>query len=186
MAKEIGPRFGLKLHLLGMSPRPEIDAALLNASEAELQDVKRSLVRKAMGEGVSPGTYWERLRKDLEIERTLRDLAQAGVKATYHACDVANWSALETTLEHIRSIDGPIEGIIHGAGITGPSKSLSATPPSLAHELIEVKVDAAVALMLLTMPGPGAATSSALARSAAGSGLPTRPRIRCRTTCCAN
>ncbi|HEV8000788.1 MAG TPA: SDR family NAD(P)-dependent oxidoreductase, partial [Planctomycetaceae bacterium] len=154
VAKEIGPRFGLKLHLLGMSPRPEIDVALLNASEAELQDVKRSLVRKAMGEGVAPGTYWERLRKDLEIERTLRDLAQAGVKATYHACDVANWSALETTLEQIRSIDGPIEGIIHGAGITGPSKALSATPPSLAHELIEVKVDAAVALMLLTMQDP--------------------------------
>src|SRR5262249_4519381 len=50
-------------------------------------------------------------------DRTLRACAAAGVAATYHSCDVSAWDDLKRVLNRIREIDGPIEGILHGAGI---------------------------------------------------------------------
>ena len=42
-------------------------------------------------------------------------MAAAGVRATYHRCDVADAKALARVLDDIRRADGPIEGILHGA-----------------------------------------------------------------------
>ena len=39
------------------------------------------------------------------------------MQATYHSCDVADREALARVLEAVRRADGPIEGILHGAGI---------------------------------------------------------------------
>ncbi len=154
VVKQMAPQYGLKVHLLGFSPLPEIEDSVRHADEAQLQVIKRGLVRKAMSEGVSAGTYWERLRKDLEIDQTLRDLAAAGVPVTYHQCDAGKWDVLAKTLERIRRQDGPIEGIVHGAGISGPSKSLVSTAPDILDEMVGVKVDAALGLMLLTRQDP--------------------------------
>jgi acyl transferase domain-containing protein/NAD(P)-dependent dehydrogenase (short-subunit alcohol dehydrogenase family) len=154
VARQIAPALGLKVHLLGASPLPQLDDSVRNADEAQLQVIKRGLVRRAMSEGVSAGTHWERLRKDLEIDRTLRDLTATGVRVTYHQCDASNWTALARTLEKVRSQDGPIEGIVHGAGISGPSKSITATAPDILDEMVGVKVDAALGLMLLTRQDP--------------------------------
>src|SRR5262249_31143109 len=71
VARQMAPALGLQVHLLGASPLPQLDDSVRNADEAQLQVIKRGLVRKAMSEGVSAGTHWERLRKDLEIDRTL-------------------------------------------------------------------------------------------------------------------
>jgi acyl transferase domain-containing protein/NAD(P)-dependent dehydrogenase (short-subunit alcohol dehydrogenase family) len=154
VARQMAPAFGLKVHLLGASPLPQLDDSARHADVVQLQAIKRGLVRKAMTEGVSTGTYWERLRKDLEIDKTLRDLAAAGVRVTYHQCDASNWDALEKTLDEIRRQDGPIEGIVHGAGISGPSRSMVATPDDILDEMVGVKVDAALGLMLLTRQDP--------------------------------
>ena len=150
----MAPELGLKVHLLGASPLQQIEDSVRHADDAQLQIVKRGLVRKAMAEGVSAGTYWERLRKDLEIDKTLCDLAAAGVRVTYHQCDASNWTALAQTLAEIRRLDGPIDGIVHGAGISGPSKSIVATAPDILDEMVGVKVDAALGLMLLTRQDP--------------------------------
>ncbi len=154
IAKQIGQRDGLKVHLLGASPLPQLDPSLRDADPARLQDLKRSLMRKAMADKVSPGTYWDRVRKDLEIDRNLCELEALGVAATYHACDVTNWDQLSQTLERIRAADGPIAGIVHGAGIHGTALTIDETPLEIASELIDIKVDAAMNLMLLTRQDP--------------------------------
>lgn len=154
VAKEMGRRFGLKLHLLGKSPRPQINPEWLAYDDAQMRQLKRSLAQQATREGKPPGTYWDRIRNDLEIDRNLREMEEAGIRTTYHACDVTDWNALERTLGEIRQADGPIEGIVHGAGIQRPAKTLVERDTEGLVELVNVKVDAAVALLLLTRDDP--------------------------------
>ncbi|HLA85127.1 MAG TPA: KR domain-containing protein [Thermoguttaceae bacterium] len=154
VAKEMARRFGLRLHLVGKSPAPVIDPAWRDFNEEQMRALKRSLVRKAAAEGKPAGTYWERARKDLEIDRNLRQLADAGVQATYHSCDVGNWDQLRGTIERIRQADGPIEGIVHGAGILDEPKSIGQTPLHELVEEIDVKVDALLNMMLATDDQP--------------------------------
>lgn len=154
VAKELGHRYGLKLHLLGTRPSPPEGGKLLKLSDAELAEMKRSLVRKALAERQPVGTYWEDVRRDLEIERNLHELAAAGVSATYHACDVCDVDALELTLQQIRNVDGPIQGIVHSAGIHGSPTSIEDTSLEMTDALLAVKVDAAYNLMRLTRDDP--------------------------------
>jgi len=153
-AKAMGRRWGLNLHLLGKSPELAIDPAWRSFDEAQIRALKRSLVRQATAEGRSPGTYWERVRKDLEIDRNLRQFAAAGVRATYHCCDVGDPEQLELTIERIRQADGPIEGIVHGAGILDETKPITETPLEELEREIDVKVDAAMNMLLATADDP--------------------------------
>ena len=52
-----------------------------------------------------------------EIQRTLSDLHDAGIEATYHTCDVTDPEAVRGTLGETIKRYGKIDGIIHGAGI---------------------------------------------------------------------
>ncbi|MEX0977265.1 MAG: SDR family oxidoreductase, partial [Pirellulales bacterium] len=152
-ALELGRRFGLKLHLLGKSPAPDPNAPWRNCSEEQLKAIKANIVRAATQEGRSPEGDWDRVKKDREIKSSLDKFTAAGVRATYHACDVADWDDLERVLGEIRRQDGPIEGIIHGAGYaksfrfgTGTAAKIQAT--------IAPKVDGTLALMHLTHSDP--------------------------------
>lgn len=52
-----------------------------------------------------------------ELGDSLRRFAQAGVRAHYFQCDVADRAALETVLAQVESTLGPVTGVIHGAGL---------------------------------------------------------------------
>lgn len=150
---ELGRRYGLKLHLLGKSPAPEVNPPWRNCSEEELKAIKTEIVRKATLEGRSPTDDWDRVRKDREIQQSLDKFAAAGVSATYHSCDVSNWDDIDRVLKNIRATDGPISGIVHGAGYaksfrfgTGVGNKLEAT--------IAPKIDGTLALMHLTASDP--------------------------------
>ena len=52
-----------------------------------------------------------------EIQKTLSDLHDAGIEATYHTCDVTDPEAVRRTLGETIKRYGKIDGIIHGAGI---------------------------------------------------------------------
>ncbi len=93
------------------------------------------------------------MQKDIQIDRVLRSYADAGVSATYHACDVSDRAALNETLARIRQADGPIAGILHGAGIERSGKFEKKTRETALHT-ISVKVDGAANLMALTRHDP--------------------------------
>ena len=152
-AFELGKRFGLKLHLIGRSPAPKRDAPWRGYTEEQLGEFKSQIVREAIAAGRSPERDWDRVKHDIEIFETLGKCAAAGIQATYHACDLADWTHLATVLDEIRRTDGPIEGIVHGAGYARPGRFDSLNRDNF-ERTIGGKLDGAVGLMSLTAQDP--------------------------------
>ncbi len=149
----LGKRFGVRLHLVGRSPVPREDAPWRNCTPEQLEDFRAQIVRRAVSEGRSPEQEWDALRADLEIYQTMRRFAAEGIEATYYECDLANWDRLGTVLDEIRRKDGPIEGIVHGAG-WGKSGRFESRSREHFERAIHGKLDGAVALMALTANDP--------------------------------
>src|SRR5262249_35585820 len=153
VARELGRRFGARMHLIGASPKPEIPAAWRNLTDADLKDVKATVMKEALANGQKPADAWGRFEKSLEIDRTLRAFADAGLSATYHACDVSDRAALGVLLDEIRRAEGPIQGIIHGAGFERATR-FEKKQRDLVDKTIAAKVDGAFHLMELTQNDP--------------------------------
>ncbi len=152
-ALELGKRFGLKLHLVGSTPLAEIDPEWRNLSADGLKQLKASVMIAARKAGKPTAAAWQRVEKDLEIDRTLRSFADAGVAVTYHACDVSDRAALAEVLDRIRQADGPIAGILHGAGVEKSCRFERKTP-EVYGPTMRVKVDGAANLLALTRRDP--------------------------------
>ena len=153
VARELGLRYGLKLHLVGSSPRPEIAESYHQMSADELKEVKAAIMKEALNSGLKPADAWSRFEKGLEIDRSLRELRAAGVQATYYGCDVSNREALGRVLAEIRAVDGPIVGVIHGAGFERASR-FEKKQVDLVDRTYAAKVDGAAVLMELTKSDP--------------------------------
>ncbi len=152
-AMEFGCRFGLKLHLLGTTPLAEIDPAWRDLTADALQKLKASVMIAARKAGKPTAPAWQRVEKDIEIDRSMRSFAEAGVSVTYHACDVSDRDALAETLDRIRQADGPIAGILHGAGIERSCR-FERKLRDIVLQTIRAKVDGAANLMTLTRRDP--------------------------------
>ena len=72
---------------------------------------------------------------DAEIEGTLAAMAGAGIEASYHVCDVTEEASLRSLLER----EGPVDIVLHGAGLNRPAPALSVRA-SLALAEISPKV----------------------------------------------
>jgi len=66
---------------------------------------------------------------------------------------VGNYEALAAVLDRVRSIDGPIEGIIHGAGVEQTGRFENKTPETVLAT-ISPKIIGTTALMELTRRDP--------------------------------
>jgi hypothetical protein len=150
---ELGRRFGVKLHLIGRSPVPLADAPWRDVSADRLAEIKAQIVRQAVAEGRPVEAAWEVVRADLEIDQTLKRFAAAGLQATYHSCDLADWPRLAEILDQIRRTAGPIQGVVHGAGY-GKSGRFDTRPLESVERTLAGKLDGAVAMMALTWRDP--------------------------------
>ena len=153
VARELGRRFGLKMHLLGSTPLPEVDPSWRNLTDAGLKALKRTISDQARAVGKTAAQAWKEVERAIEIDRTLQAFRAERVAVTYHPCDVSNREMLAATLQHIRHQDGPIHGIIHGAGLEAACKFDKKKRDSVRATLA-VKVDAAMALVELTAADP--------------------------------
>ncbi|MBX7168064.1 MAG: SDR family NAD(P)-dependent oxidoreductase [Pirellulales bacterium] len=152
-ARHLGQKYGLKLHLIGASPAPRDDAPWRKATDEQIKQIKQQIVGEAVAAGRSPEDDWMRVRRDREIHASLVEFERAGVKAVYHTCDVGNWDALARTLDDVRREDGPIAGIIHGAGWAKSARLEMKNPGHLAR-VIGPKFDGTLALASLTRQDP--------------------------------
>ncbi len=118
-----------------------------------MKQFKARVVREALAAGRLPEEAWDPYKHDKEIYANLRRFAADGVKAVYHACDLADRAALARLLDEIRSADGPIRGIIHGAGYAEAARFESRKRPKI-DRTIRGKVEGAINLMSLTCPDP--------------------------------
>ncbi len=153
VAREIGRRFQLKLHLFGTAPEPAADARWRGMDQAQLKELKREIAIEARANGLSPIDEWSRIEKAIELDGSLRQFSEEGIDWQYHSCDITNRTELESTLRSIRSEQGPIEGIIHGAGIEAACKFVSKKPENV-RRTIASKCDGAALLMELTQNDP--------------------------------
>ena len=152
-ALELGRRFGLHLHLIGTSPPPRIDPSWRNLSAEGLKSLKAQIMREARQTGQPAPQAWQSVEKALEMDHWLAAMAAAGVRATYHRCDVSDVEALARVLDEIRRVDGPIEGILHGAGIDRASRFEKKKREDVLAT-IDSKVSGACHLMRLTQNDP--------------------------------
>ena len=152
-ALELGRRWGLKLHLIGSTPLVAIDPAWRTLDDQGQKQLKASVMIAARQQGRNAAAAWERTKKDIEIDGTMRAFAAAGVKAVYHPCDVSDRSALAGMLEEIRRADGPISGILHGAGLERSCR-FDKKQRDTVLATIDIKVGGAANLMALTARDP--------------------------------
>ncbi len=153
VARELGRRYGLRLHLLGTSALPQIADRWRNLQPADQKARQAEVMDFARAVGRHPLKEWQRLEQAIEIDQTLRDMKAEGIAVTYHACDVADPVALARVLDEIRNHDGPIEGIIHGAGF-GKDARFDRKELENVDRCLRAKVDGAAALMELTRNDP--------------------------------
>ena len=100
-----------------------------------------------------PNVAWQRVEKQMEVQRNLAALAQSGVDATYHVCDVCDREGLGRVLARIRQVHGPLVGVVHGAGVEVTGR-LEKKTPELVASTVGVKYLGTVALAELTRADP--------------------------------
>ncbi len=151
--KELAPRYDLKLHLVGTAPAPEFPAQWREWRDTDRRKIKSEVMRLARESGENSVRAWQDTEKALEIDKTLQELADLGITAVYHSCDVADRRQLAETLAEVRRQSGPIHGILHGAGI-GRDARFDRKDMRKVQQCIRAKVDGALALMELTGSDP--------------------------------
>jgi len=153
LAREIGSRFGLKLHLVGTRPQPQIDPSWRNLTEEGLKELKKQVLLGARASGQVPHQAWTEVEKSIEIDGALQACSKAGVEAAYHQCDVSDRQALAAVLDSIRRTHGPIDGVIHGAHLEAPCR-FDKKDRETVSRVLATKVDGARNLMALTQADP--------------------------------
>jgi NAD(P)-dependent dehydrogenase (short-subunit alcohol dehydrogenase family) len=153
MAMRLARDYGLRLQLLGSSPMPDRNSAWHKMNAEELQDFKRELTKQALANGRTPASLWQPIQTDLEIQANLKAYYEADVEAHYHSCDLGNHEQLASVLENIRKQHGPIDGILHGAGVRHTVRLEQVSPKQVENSL-RAKLDGTVSLMTLTDGDP--------------------------------
>ncbi len=152
-ARELARKYGWKLHLFGKSPPPIENAPWRNFTEEQLKTYKTQITRQAVAEGQSPGAAWDRVLKDCEIFNNLQKFAEAGIQATYHQCDVTSRKELSVALDKVRASDGPVTGLMHGAGLIEPGR-FEHKRRGFVEKLVRTKFDGLMHLLALTKNDP--------------------------------
>jgi len=152
VARELASRYGAKLHLLGTAPLPK-DAPWRGMTEEQLRDLRRDMAIQSRRESRNPADDWRRVEKAIELDKNLKQLAAAGLAATYHSVDVADRAGLSETLASIREKDGPINGVLHGAGVEASCR-FTRKNDGVVRATIASKCNGAANLIALTRTDP--------------------------------
>lgn len=150
---ELANRYGLKLSLIGTTPHVSIPEHWHSSDESVQKQIKLETMTSARNQGKNPIKAWERVEKEIEIDKTLRELKAAGIDANYYTCDVADLDALKAVLTQARQTSGPIDGILHGAGI-GKDARFENKKEEKVRQCVGAKVDGALSLMIATRNDP--------------------------------
>ena len=153
IARELGQRDGVKLHVLGRSPIPDVPADWRCLDAAGLEELKHRVMREAAAAHRRPMDAWKETEQALELDRSLRDFQQVGLDVTYHSCDVQDRESVAQVLVAVRTKHGPIRGVIHGAGLEAAARFQRKQAESVIAT-IETKVAGAVWLWELTAQDP--------------------------------
>lgn len=153
IARELGIRYGLKLHLLGSSPRPDVLPEWRDLSASQRRELRAGITRAAREAGDDADAAWQKTERSIELDQNLTTLAAEGVDATYHCCDVSSRGQLDEVLTRIREAGEPIRGVLHAAGIEAACR-FDRKQRSVVESTIRTKVDGAIHLFDLMQGDP--------------------------------
>jgi hypothetical protein len=108
------------------------------------------------GSGGITGYVAQRLAEKLDLKMHVlgrNPESELTYPASYHCCDVSDAVALKSTLMKIRRKDGPIRGILHGAGVEVAAR-FDRKEEANVRATIASKVQGAINLMHLTRKDP--------------------------------
>ena len=119
-----------RLALLGRTAL--VDEGPETASAATEADIRRALLARAQATGIvqSPKDVAREAKLILdcrEIRANVAMLERSGAQVSYHAIDVRSADAVRACVGEIRRTWGPIQGIIHGAGVLADALIASQT-----------------------------------------------------------
>jgi enediyne polyketide synthase len=82
-------------------------------------------------------TLWseENSAPDHEIRHTLARLAAKGIRACYYCCDITRPEAVGPVVQRVRSEQGPIRALIHGAGLNRPRPAATVSADEALAEI---------------------------------------------------
>jgi acyl transferase domain-containing protein/NAD(P)H-dependent flavin oxidoreductase YrpB (nitropropane dioxygenase family)/acyl carrier protein len=119
VAEQIARMTHARFVLLGRSSLPGEESPATREI-MDPREIRRVLAAQAGRGGVSPKTIESELKKILshrEIRQNLAKLQASAGSVDYISCDVRDSDAFTRTLAEIESRHGPIEAVIHGAGV---------------------------------------------------------------------
>ena len=76
-----------------------------------------------------------------------------GIQATYHSVDVSDAQEVKQLVDQIRQTDGPIHGVIQGAG-SGQDARFDRKRPEKVRQCLQAKIDGCAALAAATAEDP--------------------------------
>ncbi|MBV5338401.1 MAG: KR domain-containing protein, partial [Deltaproteobacteria bacterium] len=106
------------LVLLGRSPEPQPEPEWLSPLISE-SDIKKAILQQSPGK-LHPKDIEERYRSVIagrELKATLAAIESVGGHALYRSVDIRSSEDVNDLLQVIRREQGPIRGIVHGAGV---------------------------------------------------------------------
>ena len=114
---DLAGRFKCALALVGRTPLAHPDPLSVDL-KAERARIKEAL--KAAGERATPVAVRQKLRPleaQQEIATNLNRMRQAGARAEYFSCDVADATQVQRLVSEVEARFGAVSGVIHGAGV---------------------------------------------------------------------
>ncbi len=111
---------GCRLLLTGRTHLPDDDSLLLVAEPENLaQAIRQMEIDLVQKKGMSLGDAKRasgQAKSEWEILRNINRLEAAGIEVRYEVCDVTDANAFGALIDSV-SVDDPIRGVIHGAGV---------------------------------------------------------------------
>jgi len=113
---------GMTVLLLGMSPMPP-DPEPENVLRCDSPEALRAMFLARglqQGDSVTPAEVEQQVRsvvRGRQIRQTIEELEHKGAKVEYHQVDVRDESAMERFFEFTNFRYGPIDALVHGAGL---------------------------------------------------------------------
>ena len=149
----LAEKHDLTLHLLGTAPLPEVSESTRQRAVSNRAELRREVISRAQQSGDNAIESWRDLEKAIEIDQTLAECQQRGIRATYHSVDVSDIVAVNRVLDRIRKQGDPIRGVIHGAG-AGQDSRFDRKRLDKVEKCIRAKVDGGIALAEATQHDP--------------------------------
>jgi len=155
-AEKLARAWQPRLLLLGRTPLAPEDTATASArTEAALTQTVAAL-GKADGVQLTPRELSKRVTRILarrEAAATLTRIEATGAKVLYRALDIRDRQALAAVLDETRAQWGPVEAIVHGAGVLADKLIADKTEVQF-DEVFSTKIEGLHALLAETASDP--------------------------------